>query len=188
MRRLQILALAVATACSPEAPRIAQSAAQAAAPEAAGLASTALQDAGSAMPSQDGGSAGPLPIASAQALRGDVASPLARDDVTLVDPGSSFRVEVQARIDDARLVLLDEQDAMVPVQGTAEVAPTTRFTLAPSEPLRPGSSYTLRLEGAARREAHDADGRAYLPAALRLRTTGERPPPAKRSKRGRKRH
>ncbi len=60
---------------------------------------------------------------------------------------------------------------MVPVQGTVELATTTRFALAPSEPLRPGSSYTLRLEGATRREAHDSDGRAYLPAALRLGET-----------------
>ncbi len=131
-----------------------------------------------------------MPIISGEALVRDAAVPLARDQATLVDPGSSFRVDVQARIDDARLVLLDEQDAMVPVQGTAEVATTTRFTLAPSEPLRSGSSYTLRLEGATRREAHDADGGAYLPAVLRLRTTGERPAPApvRRSKRGKKRH
>ncbi len=130
-----------------------------------------------------------MPIVSAEAVVAGAGVPLGREAVTAVDPTSTFRVEVEAHLEDARLLLLDDQDAMVPVEGTTEVAATSRFTLAPSDPLRPGSSYTLRLEGGTRREAHDGAGRAYLPAGLRLRTTGDRPPPAvaKRSKRGKRR-
>jgi hypothetical protein len=176
----------LAGACSREAHSPASAGLQVT-PDAGLLASTASQDAGPPAPAQDSNSPRAIPLASAQALLHEVTTPLVLDQVTLVDPGSTFRVEAQVRID-ARLLLLDEQDAMVPVQGTTELATVTRFTLAPSEPLRPGSSYTLRLEGATSRETHDADGRAYLPAVLRLRTTGERPAVVtKKPKRGKKR-
>jgi len=60
----------------------------------------------------------------------------------------------------------------------------TRYRLAPVEPLQPGSSYTLVVDGAVTREAHDAAGRAYGPFLAKLGTTGEKPapPPKKRGK------
>jgi hypothetical protein len=130
----------------------------------------------------------PLPLTLAEASLGDGGVPLARDRLTLVDPGSSFRVEVSARLPDARLVLLDAQDAMVPVKGELEIGAVSRFHLSPADALRPGSSYALRLDGIAGREVHDAQGRAYQPLSLQLRTTGERSsPPAAKKRRTKRR-
>ncbi len=180
MRRSSLLVLAIFGACSGP-------------PEQAISRPAGLADAGALAPAsatllREESSPRPMPVVSAEALAADAGFPLAREGVTAVEPGSTFRLEVAVQVDDARLVLLDEQDAMVPAQGTTEAAATSRFTLVPSEPLRPGSNYTLRLEGAVRREAHDPAGRAYLPVAMRLRTTGDRPPAgAKKSRRARRR-
>ncbi len=141
----------------------------------------------------DSGTAAPgpasLPVSLAEALAGDAGVPMSGDGgATLVDPASSFRVEVAARVPDARLSLLDAQDAVVPADGTAEVAGTSRFSLAPIARLRPGSGYTLRLDGALGREIHDAQGRAFLPASFALRTAGDPPaPPPVRKRRGARR-
>ncbi|HZY04440.1 MAG TPA: hypothetical protein VFF02_13165 [Anaeromyxobacteraceae bacterium] len=137
----------------------------------------------------DGGRAGApavLPLLSAEAvLRDGSAVPLSRDAVTAVDPSARFRVEVGARLSDARLSLLDGQDAMVPSDGTTEATATTRFTLAPSAPLRPGSSYTLRLEGAEGRLLAGQGGGTWEPVSLALRTTGAAPAPQRKAKRRR---
>jgi hypothetical protein len=196
-----LLLVAACPARSPEAPGPTASDAQAEAASAdGGLAPTdgspAPVDGGLASPgSPDSGLASPdggpqaLPLVLAEATLGGGGAPLAREGLTLVEPGSSFHVEVQARLADARLVLLDAQDAMVPVKGELEIGPVSRFRLSPAEPLRPGGTYTLRLEGIAGREVHDALGRAYQPLSLQFRSAGERPtpPPGKKRKRG-KRH
>ncbi len=136
-------------------------------------------DAGTAPPA-----AGALPLLSAVALLPDGAAlPLTRDGVTSVEPPTRFRVEVAARLPDARLSLLDAQDAMVAADGTVEIAATARFTLTPTAPLRPGSSYTLRLDGAEGRLVRAEDGRSFEPLSLALRTSGEAPPPARKAKR-----
>ena len=120
-------------------------------------------------------------------VAGDREIELARDGTTHVDPAVSFRVEVAAAIVDGRLSLRDDQDAMVPSTGTTEVASSwTHYRLTPDAPLRPGTSYTLRLDGAVTHDARDAAGRAYRPVAFSIRTTGNRPPSAtKRRPRGR---
>ncbi|HEY6107052.1 MAG TPA: hypothetical protein VIV59_13790 [Anaeromyxobacteraceae bacterium] len=129
---------------------------------------------------------GAIPMVAAEALLADgSAQPLARDGVTTVEPSARFRVEVGARLPDARLALLDAQDAMVPSDGTVEATATTRFTLAPAAPLRPGSSYTLRLEGAEGRLLGVEDGGTYEPVSLSLRTPGAAPAPARKAKRRR---
>jgi len=138
-------------------------------------------------PDADAGAAPPasaaLPLLSAEAVLPDgSAAPLARDGVTTVAPSARFRVEVGARVPDARLSLLDAQDAMVAGDGTIEATATTRLALTPSAPLRPGSSYTLRVDGAEARLVRAEDGRAFEPASLALRTSGE-PPPARKAKR-----
>ncbi len=137
----------------------------------------------------DGGPAtpAPAPVTAALATTSGQDQPLALDGVTLVDPGSSFRVEVGAQLTDGRLALHDEQDAMVPSTGTAEIGTSwTRYRLVPDGPLRAGSSYTLRVDGASSREAHDPAGRPYAPVIIELKTTGDRPaapPPRKRARR-----
>jgi hypothetical protein len=144
---------------------------------------------GGTPPSSDAGHAetGPraLPVSLASALgsTGEVA--LVPQVPSVIDPAAAFRVEIGARLDDARLVLLDEQEALVPTQGTVELGAVTRFTLKPDQPLRPGSSYTLRLDGAAIREIHGENG-PYAPVSFQLKTTGERPPPASAGQKNRK--
>jgi hypothetical protein len=96
-----------------------------------------------------------------------------------IDPRATFEVVVAARLVDARLVLFDAQDALVPSDGSTELASHTRFTLSPAQPLRPGAAYRLRLEGLARREVRDSRGGLHEAVDLRFRTTGT-PPPAQR--------
>jgi hypothetical protein len=136
-----------------------------------------------------------IPPAS-KLLRGAIALeptgtelPLLRDDETVIDPAATFRLELAAATPDARLVLLDRNDAIVPSKGSREIGAVTRFTLAPAEPLVPGSRYVLRLDGVRTRELHDAAGTAYAPFTLTVLVAGTPPPPepkpAKR-KRGRR--
>jgi hypothetical protein len=112
--------------------------------------------------------------------------PLALDATTAVDPRSSFKIEVAAHLIDGRMVLLDEQDAMVASTGTVEMgSASTRYQLTPSEPLSPGAAYVLRLDGITSSDAHDPAGRAFTPVKLSLRVDGERPPPPARRRRSR---
>jgi hypothetical protein len=116
--------------------------------------------------------------------------PLSAREETVVDPAATFRLELGAALEDARLVLLDKDDAIVPSKGSREIAATTTFTLAPAEPLVPGSRYVLRVDGARSRELHDAAGVAYAPFTLALLVAGEppkpEPKPAPKKKRGRR--
>lgn len=104
--------------------------------------------------------------------------PLHLDSPTLVDPAASFRIEIGAEVKDVRLALLDEQDAMVPMNGTTEVGQITRCTLIPIQALRPGTRYTLRIDGAVSREPHSKEGSPFAPLIFQIKTTGDRPPPA----------
>jgi hypothetical protein len=105
----------------------------------------------------------------------------------VVDPGASFEVELDARVPDARAVLLDAADAIVPSTGEREIGTATRLTVAPAAPLTPGSRYVLRVEGAATRALHATDGKAYAPVQLAMVAAGDPPPPPPRTKRRRAR-
>lgn len=138
----------------------------------------------------DAGAAAPVPLRllSVEAvLPGGSALLLARDGISVIEPRTTFRAEVSARLEGARLSLLDARDAMVAADGTTEAAATTRFTLTPAAPLRPGSSYTLRLDGAEGRLLRDEGGRAFEPVSLALRVSGEPPAPPRRTRRPRRR-
>ncbi|HEY6101125.1 MAG TPA: hypothetical protein VIW03_16940, partial [Anaeromyxobacter sp.] len=100
----------------------------------------------------------------------------------VVDPASSFEVELSERVGDVRLVLLDAADAHVASKGTREVGASTRLVLEPAAPLVPGSRYALRLEGETGRELHGADGRAYAPLSFTLLAAGTPPPPEPKKK------
>jgi hypothetical protein len=104
--------------------------------------------------------------------------PLGSGEETVVDAGATFRIEIAGALPDARLVLLDAADAIVPASGTREVGAASTFTLAPSAPLVPGSRYALRLDGARTRELHDGSGRAFAPLSLAILVAGEPPPKA----------
>jgi hypothetical protein len=153
----------------------------------AGLSPAGSQagDAGAA-PEADAGASevAPVPLSAAVAVVSGQDVPIGRDGSALVDAGASFRVEIAVPLTDGRLALHDEQDAMVASSGTSEVgASWTRYHLVPDEPLRPGTTYVLRVDGAVTREAHDPSGRAYAPLVLVLKTAGERPAPAPARKR-----
>lgn len=105
---------------------------------------------------------------------------------TVVDPGASFEVVLSATVRDARIVLLDGQDAQLPVTGTTEVGGRTTLTLAPATPLVPASRYVLRLEGAVERNLHAASGRTYDPLSFALLAAGTPPPPEPPKKRTRR--
>lgn len=129
-----------------------------------------------------------IPVTAALAHVGGQAVSLARDGTTLLDPGSTFELEVAAHLADGRVSLRDEVDAMVASTGTTELGEgTSRYRLVPDEPLRPGSRYTLHLDGAVTRELHGADGHAFAPVVLQLKTSGERPASPPRKKRGSRR-
>ena len=202
--RTVLLALAALAACSGRAPpsppgATSPDAAVAVAPASAAPGAAQLAAAADGGPDSDptppavadGGAAAAdagvpgAPLSSAVAVMAGRDVAIERDGSTLVDPSASFRVEIGVPLSDGRLALHDEQDAMVASSGTSEVGTTwTRYRLVPDEPLRPGTTYALRVDGAAAREVHDPAGRAYAPIVLKLKTTGERPapPPAKRKR------
>jgi len=124
----------------------------------------------------------PAPLISAvsvSATPGAAHAPLRRDGESRVDPAARFQVVAGAPLADARLVLFDAQEALVPGDEQAEIgSDSTRYTLAPARPLRPGTRYTLRLEGAAGREIHDLAGNRFRPLSFPLATAGD--PPADR--------
>ena len=130
--------------------------------------------------------AAPLPALAAEARVPGATVALSASGPTSVEPASTFEVRVGVPLRGARLVLLDAQDAMVPSASEAEVGPTIRITLVPEETLRPGSTYTLRLEGLTGRLLAGDGGAAYEPVAFALQTTGT-PPPKPAPKKSRKR-
>jgi hypothetical protein len=204
-RTAAVACAALLCACSRGAAPDGGAASDAAIPDAGAPATApADADAGTAAPPADAGTAAErrdamdggaaqassAPLTVAVAVAGGQELALARDGSSVVDPGAAFRVEIATHLTDARLALHDETDAMVASTGTTEVgASWTRFRLVPDEPLRPGSAYVLRVDGAHSRDLHDPAGRAYAPIALKLKTSGERPaaPPRKKPPRG-KRH
>jgi hypothetical protein len=119
----------------------------------------------------------PVPVRACAAVTGSAREPLAPGGQYVVDPASSFELELAAAVPDARLELLDASEALVPSRGAREVGATTRLTLAPAEALHPSARYVLRVYGAASRELHAADGTAYAPVALAVIAAGD-PPPA----------
>jgi hypothetical protein len=178
-----------APAPSPAAPAgaEAQPTASGAPPEAAALTgshppSGAEAVAGRAVADQAPPPPSPAPVSAilraAEATEpGGSAVKLAVGEEAVVDPAASYRVELAAPCEDARLALLDAADAVVASSGTREVSARTLLTLAPSAPLISGKRYLLRLDGAITRELHDAAGNAHLPAAFPLLVAGEPPPP-----------
>jgi hypothetical protein len=128
-----------------------------------------------------------MPLASAQALHAGSATSLSPGVAVAVEPASSFEVRIAAPARDARLVLLDAQDVLVPATVEAEVGLQSRFVLVPLEPLRPGSGYLLRLEGLGTRLVRSDDGRSFEPLMLPLLTTGSPPPRAPPKKAPKKR-
>ncbi len=168
--RTPLLALALCLAC---APRPGDSGSPSGAParaEADGGAAASVPDAGPR----------PLPILAAEAFLPDGRTvALSPGAPTLVDPAAGFRIAVGAELTDGRLGVLDGTDAAVPSAGNAEIGAASRFTLKPAEPLLPGSSYLVRLDGAVGSEIHGARGETFAPLVLQVRTTGDPPAPAR---------
>jgi len=152
----------------------------------------ALCSALQAAPADSEQAVAPVPLLSAQAETpgaGDGPARLLRDGEALVSATARFAVEAGAPLYDARLVLYDGQEALVEVQGAAEIgSASSRFTLTPVRPLRPGSRYVLRLEGAQSRELHDLAGQAFRPLSFPLLVSGQRPPdpPPRKAKKKRR--
>jgi hypothetical protein len=122
-------------------------------------------------------------VRSAVSLEAAGPVPLSAEGENVVDPAATFRVELAAPIADARLVLLDERDALVPCTSSREVGAATRLGLAPSAPLVPASRYVLRLEGLASAQPRDASGRTLVPVSFAIVVAGDPPPPPRRRRR-----
>jgi hypothetical protein len=116
-------------------------------------------------------------LSSALALEPEAVVTLTPGTEVVVHPAATFAVELSVPAADARLVLVDGRDALVPSRDVRELAVATKLTLAPAEPLVPGSRYWLRLDGAADRDLHDAGGRAFSSVTLPILAAGAPPPP-----------
>ena len=183
-------AFALALACRPSGPAgappaapqaVAGDALSAPATTASELGATALASPASAPPAST--AAAPLPLRSATALGPAARVPLQPGtEAMVVDPASRFEIELGAALPDARLVLLDAQDAVVPSTGSREVGSATKLALAPTAPLTPAARYLLRVDGAATREVHDAQGRSYAPLVVPLLAAGTPPAPEQKAK------
>lgn len=120
-------------------------------------------------------------VLEAQALVPGAATPLRSGEQVTVDPGATFRITLKGTYPGARLALLDGADAMVAGAGAREAGTTTTVTFQPAAPLKPGSSYRLRIDGATTRELQAADGTARGPVEFAVLAAGE-PPPEPRSR------
>jgi hypothetical protein len=127
-------------------------------------------------------------LRSAVAVEPGARLPLAPGTEVVVAPAATFEVEFAARAPDARLVLVDSREDLVPASATRELSSGTRLTLSPAEPLIPGSRYALRLDGASRRELHDEGGRAFSAVSLPLLAAGSPPPPEPKKPAKRRKH
>ncbi len=197
-RGLAVALVAAAAACSPSPRPVDQaspstSTAAIADPAAAPTPTpTPTPAATTPAPSAAAPAPAPPPI-PAPAVRSAVAvEPAARTALsataeTVVDPASTFDIELAPRLADARIVLLDAAEAHVAAKDVRELTGTTRLTLAPEAPLTPGSRYVLRIDGASVREMHDADGRAFAPIGFAVLVAGTPPPPGPKAPPKRKR-
>ena len=126
----------------------------------------------------------PVELLEAQALIPGATTALRTGEQVTVDPGATFRVLLKGTFPAARLSLLDAADAMQASAGAREAGVTTTLTLQPAAPLRPGSAYRLRVDGATTRELRGADGTSRAPIELALLVAGE--PPAEQKARPKK--
>jgi hypothetical protein len=130
----------------------------------------------------------PSPLVVAEAIDASGARvELSPSTEAIVDPGSTFRVVLPGKSEDARLSLLDGRDDLLPAKGTREVGVQTVLTVTPLQPLTPASHYLLRVEGALGRDLHDSAGRAAGPVELRVVAAGVPPEPEKRPAKRRRR-
>ncbi len=123
-----------------------------------------------------------MTLQEAVALIPGATTPLTPGAPVTVDPGATFRVVLAGAYPDARLSLLEPSDAMIPSAGAREVGPTTTLTLQPAAPLRPGTTYRLRVDGAATREMKARDGALRGPVELPILAAGDPPEEPKRSR------
>lgn len=140
-----------------------------------------------ATPTPTAPTARPLPLTSAVALEPSGSTALSASGENVVDPVSTFRVEIPIPLSEVRVVLTDTSGDHVPATSTREVAETTRVDLAPSKPLVPASRYVLRVEGSSGADIQGADGTSFAPAAIPLVAAGSPPPPPEPPRKKRRR-
>ncbi len=141
---------------------------------ATGASASAGPSAGGAPTGPTGSPAAPapLPVLFAVVRAGESVTPLDPAGVTAPGPAPSFEVRAGAVLPGARLVLVDAQDQLVAGAADTEIGADSRFTFVPSDPLRPGGSYLLRLEGLSGPAVTTPDGRTYLPASFPIQAPG----------------
>ncbi|HEY3445064.1 MAG TPA: hypothetical protein VGK67_01825 [Myxococcales bacterium] len=143
----------------------------------------AVVDAGP--PAPPGLDAGPAPLKfKARALTDAGVLELAVDAANEIPVESRFEVELGA-VKDVRVRLFDEADKAVPSTDKLEVGQaTTRYQLAPNEPLTPGSGYALVIDGLKAFEATDSSGKSLEVTKIGMWTLGEKPAPPASAKSG----
>jgi len=98
-----------------------------------------------------------------------------------IPPGARFEVEMP-RLADVRVRLFDANDRAVESNDTMEIGDATRYSLQPAEPLVPGSKYSLLVDGLQSEMPKDHEGREYDLVRWELKTAGEKPAPAPKTK------
>ncbi len=181
MKRLDWLWLSMAATLATGCPTAVPAGPDAA---AAGLDAAALEDAAATI---DAGPPVPLALpvtARAAVPAADAGTSLTPEVETAnVAPESVFEVELP-HLADVRVRLFDDAERAVPSSDRLELGQPTRYRLAPSEPLVPGSRYTLAIDGLKADLPTDPSGRTYNALRLPFRTSGEKPeaPAAKPAK------
>jgi len=109
---------------------------------------------------------GPRALPATVVARAAALSLVLREDELQegVPADAFFVLESRHALSDLRIRLFDSSDRLVPADETIEFGRGTRYSLVPKDPLQPGATYTLTVEGQEGDRPSDISGEAFLPA------------------------
>ncbi len=120
----------------------------------------------------------PIPVQIlARGWDGEEVSLNGEEPIGDVPPTAQLVLSSEEALVDLRIRLRDEAGSLVPSNDRATVGQGTLYELRPRDPLLPGTTYRLLIDGQRSPFAKDAAGQSYAPRTLTFRTAGEKPPP-----------